>query len=43
MWQLDARDVLQRVRVENRELAGVDATVIFVTRQHAVVLARIGG
>ena len=43
MWQLDARDVLQGVRVENREFAAVGATVIHITHQHAVVFCRVGG
>jgi len=40
--QLDARDVLKGLRVEDRQLAAIGGPVIDVTHQHAVVLGRIG-
>jgi len=38
MRQLDAGDVLQGLRVEDRQFAAIGAPVIDVTHQHAVVL-----
>ena len=42
MWQLDACDVLQGLRVQDRQLAAVGGPVIHITHQHTVVLGRIG-
>ena len=42
MRQLDARDVLQVLRIQDRQLATIGRPVIHITHQHAVVFGRIG-
>jgi hypothetical protein len=42
MRQLDARDVLEGLRIQDRQLAAIGGPVIDITHEHAVVLGRIG-
>lgn len=41
MWQLDTGHVLQRLRIEDRQLASIDGAVIDIAHQHPIVLRSI--